>query len=247
LGSRSKMPEVREEDEREHVPIPLKNVSPVVPKNDSELKELVEELRRMGCDGLLGKPWNLRSEATLREFRYERGNQWIQTLRQDPGRWTAKVWAKVYGFAPRKGEGWANRKDSFYMGKFRGDHDPKDGFHPGNCRNLRERRVIEFILPILSPKKPKRLSITMANTLFEAMSGVRPVNWGRLIQEYVERNIPFIGRKPFFLSPYILHLYKHYECLTGAKEDAMTIADDEVAYKLGPEVVLEESGSEESS
>jgi hypothetical protein len=71
------MPEVREEDEREQVPIPLKNVSPAVPKNDFELKELVEELRRMGCDGLLRKPWNLRSEATLREFRYERGNQWI--------------------------------------------------------------------------------------------------------------------------------------------------------------------------
>jgi hypothetical protein len=77
------MPEVREEDEREQVPIPL--------KNDSELKELVEDLHRMGCDGLLGKPWNLRSEATLGEFMYERGNQWFQTLRQDPEKWTAEV------------------------------------------------------------------------------------------------------------------------------------------------------------
>jgi len=87
----------------------------------------------------------------------------------------------------------------------------------------------------------------MANTLFGAMSGVWPVNWGRLIQEYVERNISFIGWKPSFLSPYILHLYKHYECLTVAEEDAMMIAEDEVAYKLGSEVALEESGSEESS
>jgi hypothetical protein len=154
---------------------------------------------------------------------------------------------EVYAFAPRKGEGWANRKDSFYVGKFRRDHDPKDEFHPGNCRNHRERRVIEFfILPILTPEKPKRLSITMANTLFGAMSAVRPVNWGRLIQEYVEKNIPHIGRKPSFLSPYLLHLYQHYGCINEAEEDALTIAEDEVAYKLGPEVVLEESGSEES-
>jgi hypothetical protein len=76
------------------------------------------------------------------------------------------------------------------VGKFQGAHDSKDGFHPANCRNDKERRVIEFILPILSPEKPKRLTITMANTLFGVMSGVRPVNWGRLIQEYVERNIP---------------------------------------------------------
>jgi hypothetical protein len=87
----------------------------------------------------------------------------------------------------------------------------------------------------------------MANTLFGAMSRVRPVNWGRLIQGYVEKNIPYIGRKPSFLSPYILHLYQHYGCINEAEEDALTIAEDEVAYKLGPEVVLEESGSEESS
>jgi hypothetical protein len=72
------MSEVREKNEREQMSIPLKNVSPAVPKDESELEELIKDLRRMGCDGLLGKPWNLRSETTLREFKYERGNQWIQ-------------------------------------------------------------------------------------------------------------------------------------------------------------------------
>jgi hypothetical protein len=37
----------------------------------------------------------------------------------------AEVWEEVYGFIPRKGEGWASRKDNFYVGKFRGEHDPK--------------------------------------------------------------------------------------------------------------------------
>jgi hypothetical protein len=47
------MPEVREEDEREEMPIPLKNVSPAVPEKESELEELIDDLRRMGCEGLL--------------------------------------------------------------------------------------------------------------------------------------------------------------------------------------------------
>ena len=64
-----------------------------------------------------------------------------------------------------------------------------------------KRRAIKFILPILSPEKPKRLSITMANTLFGAMSGVWLVNWGGLIQEYVENSLPHIGRKPSFAFP----------------------------------------------
>jgi hypothetical protein len=62
------MPEAREEDEVEQVLIPLKNVSPAIPKSESELKKLVEDLTRMGCEGLLAKPWNLRSETTLKEW-----------------------------------------------------------------------------------------------------------------------------------------------------------------------------------
>ena len=51
------------------------------------------------------------------------------------------------------------------------EHDPKDGFHPKDYRNPREHRVIDFLFPILYPEKPKRLSITMANTIFGALSG----------------------------------------------------------------------------
>ena len=66
---------MREEDEREQVPIPVKPVSLATPKRDSKLKELTKDLSQMGCEGLFAKPWNLRAEATLREFLYERGNQ----------------------------------------------------------------------------------------------------------------------------------------------------------------------------
>ena len=63
----------------------------------------------------------------------------------------------------------------------------------------------------------------MANTLFGAMSGVRPVNWVRLIREYVEKSLPHIGWKPSCLSSYILHLYQHHGCINEAEED---ITDD---------------------
>ena len=68
------MLEVREEDEL--VSIPLRNVVLAIPKQESELKELIEDLTRMGCEGFFAKPCNLRNEAMLREFLFERGNQW---------------------------------------------------------------------------------------------------------------------------------------------------------------------------
>ena len=91
-------------------------------------------------------------------------------MKRDWELWTAEVWADVYGFALRKGEGWASRKDTHFAGKFRAENDPKDWFYPVDCRNPRECRVIEFLLPILYPGKLKRLSITMANTIFGALS-----------------------------------------------------------------------------
>ena len=79
----------------------------------------------------------------------------------------------------------------------------------------------------------------MANTMFGAMSVVRPVNWGLLIHELVEKSLPHIGRKTSFLSPYILHLYQHYDCFNAAvrpaEEDLLTIAADDITYKLEPE------------
>ena len=53
------MPETREEDQREPIPIPLKALIPAIPREDRELQELAEDLRVMGCAGLLAKPWNL--------------------------------------------------------------------------------------------------------------------------------------------------------------------------------------------
>jgi hypothetical protein len=92
--------------------------------------------------------------------------------------------------------------------------------------------VLEFLMPIFNPEKPKRISLTMANTLFGAMFGVRPVNWGVLIHEVVARTIPNIGRKPSYLSPFLLHLYRRYECITADEEDLLAIAVEEVAYKV---------------
>ena len=64
--------------------------------------------------------------------------------------------------------------------------------------------------------------------MFEAISGVRPVIWGRLIQEYIDKSLPRIGQKPSFLSSYILHLYQQHGCINEAEEELLTIAEDKV-------------------
>ena len=74
---------------------------------------------------------------------------------------------------------------------------------PLESRNPRERRMLVFLMPILNPEKPKRISLTMANTLFGAIFGVRLVNWGLLIHEVVGRGHP--QHRPETLLPLPLH------------------------------------------
>ena len=76
-------------------------------------------------------------------------------------------------------------------------------------------------MPILNPGKPKRISLTMANTLFGAMSGSRPINWGLIIHEIVAKALPNIGKKPSFLSPFIFHLYHQYGLLVPNEKDEL--------------------------
>ena len=54
----------------------VKPLIPAIPTDDKEFQELKEDLRAMGCDGLLARPWNVRSEDMMREFLFLRGNQW---------------------------------------------------------------------------------------------------------------------------------------------------------------------------
>ena len=56
-----------------------------------------------------------------------------------------------------------------------------DGYAIADCRDPRVRRVLEFLVPLLYPEKPTRVTITVGNTIFGALSGERPVDWGVVV------------------------------------------------------------------
>ena len=60
--------------------------------------QLIEDLEKMGCEGLILEPWAVKSEAMVQEFQAQRSNEWEGTIRRDPEHWTADKWADVYNF-----------------------------------------------------------------------------------------------------------------------------------------------------
>ena len=114
-------------------------------------------------------------EDMVVELLGNKNNRWEGTMRQAPEKWTAKEWRKVYGFA-REGEGMASRTNRFIDGKFSGRVNPKDGYAVVDCKEPRATKVLEFLIPLLYPEKPTRVTITVGNTIFGALSGERSVD-----------------------------------------------------------------------
>ena len=74
----------RKEKGSVNVQISLKALVPVIPKTPTARWELEEDLTRIGCAGLLNKPWNIKDEGLVRELVEGAPNQFDHTVRCKP-------------------------------------------------------------------------------------------------------------------------------------------------------------------
>ena len=136
---------------------------------------LKSDLEDLGCAGLLERPWNLKSVDFIQQFvliqegKLERNNIFDTTIWDRPEMWSAGVWREVYDFKPGR-SGLAHRTHLYIEDKFRNGANPKDGFPVRDCRISRECRLLEFLVPIVHPDKPTRVTHTIGNTIFGALS-----------------------------------------------------------------------------
>ena len=114
----------------------------------------------------------------------------------------------------------ASRTNRFIDGMFSGKVNPKDRYAIADCRDPRVRRVLEFLVPLLYPEKPTRVTITVGNTIFGALSGERPVDWGIVVKDLVQRLLSGMGKsKATPICPYVFHLYHAHELLLPAEKE----------------------------
>jgi hypothetical protein len=176
-------------------------VCPTIPSDPATRQQLEEDLTHIGCIGLIRRPWNVKSDEMIQELVGGVPNQYELTVRGRPVSWTEEVWAEVYGFG-KSGVGLASRSDKQSTGKFHNPAHNKEGYAISDCRNDRHRRVLEFLIPILYPEKPTRVTVTVANTIFGAFED-RMVHWGKVIASIVAKLADHVSRSKYSpISPY---------------------------------------------
>ena len=118
-------------------------------------------------------------------------------------------------------------------GKFLHDVDSKDGFLVRECRDAWERKLLEFLVPIVHPDKPTRVIHTLENTIFGAISGERSVDWAKIFAELVNRLVGGASKsKPTPICPFLYHLYESKGLLTEDEETDYRAAQELIRYRI---------------
>jgi hypothetical protein len=121
---------------------------------------------------------------------------------------------------------------------------PKDGYAIEDCTDVRHRRVLAFLVPILYPEKPNRITVTMGNTIFGALNGGRKVNWARIISNLVVQLIAWVGKsRASLICPFLYHLYECKELLRSEEEKSWKIQEAMMKYGISESSDEDRSGS----
>jgi hypothetical protein len=68
--------------------VKLRKVVPEVPRSETERGELLEDLKTMGCSGLLEKSWGFKDDRIVRELLDGVSNEFKHSIRASPTRCT---------------------------------------------------------------------------------------------------------------------------------------------------------------
>ena len=72
---------------------------------------------------------------------------------------------------PKRRKERAGRIVKWVEGKFDSSINPKDGHAVNDYIDPRERRVLEFVVPILYLEKPSKITKEVGNTIFGTLAG----------------------------------------------------------------------------
>ena len=120
----------------------------------------------------------------------------------------------------------AMRLEKFVEDKFSNLVSPKYDYAIPNCKDIRARQVLEFLVLILYLEKPTRVMVTLENTIFGALSGEREVEWAFVIRDTIKRLLAEVGKsKPMPICPYVLHLYHFHDSMLPEDKKAYMIVE----------------------
>jgi hypothetical protein len=192
--------------------------TPVYPEEKDRRDILEANLKKMGCGKLWDLPWRYADDFLVNEIAQQRSVNWPDTIRGKPEKWTSELLAQKWGLS-LGGKNLPARKVNLAEKYFEGRPSGGDGWKLADCRHQELREVLEFLIPLLNPNKPKRVTVQVASAVVDCLLNNTNYSWARIFEERIKNQVLKLQNvRVSFLAAYCLNLYQTEEELLTKKE-----------------------------
>jgi hypothetical protein len=195
----------------EHV---LRPPTPGYPKKKERRVILEENLKKMGCGKLWDLLWRYSDEQMLKEVMAQRSTIFPDSIRGKPKKWTMSVLAQKW-LLLTEGRDLPPRKKNLAKQYFVGAPSEGDGWKLAECNHQELREVFEFLIPLLNPNKPTRVTIQVASAVVDWLINKVKYSWAKIFKERIQSQVTKLQTvQVSYLAAYCLNLYQEDALLT---------------------------------
>ena len=227
--------------------IKVKYLKPVVPDHAGEKKRLEDSLQKMGLKALMGHGWSCVNQEIMQELVGRPIPKAFQgTIRGAVNKWTVDSVGQAF-MVPNSGKAPFTKGTSDFHLNFAGVIDDHEGFSIDQCQEPELRRVLSFLIPVLCPEKPTRVTLKVGSMVAACLHDGVAVNWAQVLLEVMRRQVSNIrGKKGISLAPYLFILYSCHGLLTEGEMEMYKKAKALAQYGASDSSQEEEETSDKS-
>jgi hypothetical protein len=156
---------------------------------EKDRQDILEaNLRKIGCGKLWDLPWRYSDDFMVNEVALQQLVMWPDTIRGRSEKWTSKLLAQKWGLS-LEGKDLPARKVNLAEKYFEGRPSGGDGWKLTDCRHQEFREVLEFLIPLLNPNKPKRVTVGVASAVVDCLINNEKYSQARIFEERIKNQV----------------------------------------------------------
>jgi hypothetical protein len=93
------------------------------------------------------------------------------------------------GLLSGEGKNLPPKKENLAKEYFVGIHSSKGGWKTSNCNHRELREVLEFLIPLINPNKPKRMTIQVVSAVVDCLINKVKYSWAKIFEGRIRSQV----------------------------------------------------------
>jgi hypothetical protein len=156
----------------------------------------------------------------LKEVVAQQSTSFPSSIRAKPDDWTVDMCSKKW-LLLAKGRDLPPKKENLANEYFVGIPIRRDGWKMADCNHQELGEVLEFLIPLINPNKPKRMTIQVACVVVDCLINKVKYSWAKIFEKSIQSQVTKLKTVAVsYLATYCLNLYQVDGLLTKPEQKA---------------------------